>query len=122
MGIEYSFLADWLTKFHTSTPLIQALWLIAMAGTLCAFAFCFSWCVRGVVFAIAQKRPKEPKEPSGQVLYSVAKMEDGELRVFRHVPDLAEIHHEALGLLTRRDRGAMPTDQPREAATRTEVA
>jgi hypothetical protein len=94
MAIEYSFLADWLNKFHTSTPFIQALWLVALASV--PFSLC--WCLRGMALAFA---PKRRTEPIGQTLYSVAQMEDGALRVFRHVPDLAEINREALALLAK---------------------
>jgi hypothetical protein len=108
MGIDYSFLADWLNKFHTSTPLIQALWLTAIAITPIGVTVSICWCLRGIVSALAQK---QHREPIGQTLYSVAQMEDGELRIFRHVPDLAEINREALRLLANRSAEEMPAGQ-----------
>jgi hypothetical protein len=105
MTTDYSFWADCLSKFHTSTPVIQALWLLAMAGTACVGFYSICWCLRGMAFAFAAK---QQPETDGQTLYSIARMDDGALRVFRHVPDLAEINREAFALLAKPQEAAMP--------------
>jgi hypothetical protein len=93
MTADYSFWADALSKFQTSTPIIQALWLIAIAATFSAMAFAICWWICGVATVVARRRPLEP---IGQTLYSVARMEDGQLRVFGHAPELVELSRDAL--------------------------
>jgi hypothetical protein len=60
------------------------------------------WCLRGI-FA-----PKQQPETDGQTLYSIARMDDGALRVFRHVPDLTEINREAFAMLAKPQEAAAP--------------
>jgi hypothetical protein len=105
MTTDYSFWADCLSKFQTSTPIIQALWLLAIAGTACAIFYSICWCLRGMAFAFA---PKPQPETDGQTLYSISRMDDGALRVFRHVPDLAEINREAFAMLAKPQEAATP--------------
>jgi hypothetical protein len=69
----YSPVADWLSKFHTSSEPIQALWIVALAATVLGVAWCLTAPVR--LWLLARR---DRGEPRGELVYGVYR--DGEGR------------------------------------------
>jgi hypothetical protein len=92
MTADYSFWADALSKFHTSSILIQALWLIAVPAMLYGIVHSLCWCIRELAVIFTQRGVRVP----GQMLYSVSRMEDGQMQVFGHAPELVELNRDRM--------------------------
>jgi hypothetical protein len=93
MTNEYSIWADMLSKFHTSSDWIQALWLIAVPAAFCGIVYCLCWCIREIALGLV--RPRD-NEPDGEMLYSINRVANGQLRVYCHAPQLVEMQHDEL--------------------------
>jgi hypothetical protein len=58
---DYSFWADALSKFHTSSILIQALWLIALPAMLYGMVHSLCWGDCRLAAVLAQRRAQLPE-------------------------------------------------------------
>ena len=86
MDQPYSFLADWLSKFHMASEPIQALWIVALSATVLGV----TWIVTRGVREIATRRPRQ--QPSGvdPFSYGVFKDPQGRWMVYSHGRDTTE--------------------------------
>jgi hypothetical protein len=76
----YSAFADLLSKFHTSSEWIQALWLIMVPAAVFSLAMSAVSLVRAILAALPMRR----REPSGELIYSIYRDRQGGLLVYRH--------------------------------------
>lgn len=83
MENQYSFWADLLNKFHTSSEWIQVLWLLALPLLL----FGLSWCVKGVLVAFARRK----SDAKGELVYSIYRNSENELLVYSHADTLEQV-------------------------------
>lgn len=77
MEPSYSVVADALSKFHTASEGIQALWLVTGAVTVLGTAFCGLQAVRAVAGLLALRG-----ERRGEALYAVYEEADGRLMLY----------------------------------------
>ncbi len=68
--MEYNFWADALSKYHTSIPLIQALIVLAAAGTVTAVAFCLCYAVKA--FSPYQEHHRQSATLEGAISMTAA--------------------------------------------------
>ena len=81
MDQPYSGFADLLNKFHTATPMIQALWLLVVPATVLGV----TWLVmRGLREIAAAKAPVQPGGPESLLVYGVVQDAGGRWHVIRH--------------------------------------
>jgi hypothetical protein len=66
MDQPYSFLADWLSKFHMASEPIQALWIVALSATVLGV----TWIVMRGVREVAAGRPGRAND-GGELHYGV---------------------------------------------------
>jgi hypothetical protein len=95
METDYIFWRELLDTYQSSNDLLKALWVVTPPAFVLLLIQQFLHHRRAVKMAAHDKAAK----PDGQPLYSVNRMDNGELRVFAHAPELTEINHEALRLL-----------------------
>jgi hypothetical protein len=55
-GADYSAFADLLSKFHTSSASIQALWLLVVLATVVGVPGCIAWSVTEIVRTLTGRR------------------------------------------------------------------
>lgn len=56
MDQPYSFWADALSKFHTSSEWIQALWLVTVPVTVVGAIACIMWGISQIVAVVRRSR------------------------------------------------------------------
>jgi hypothetical protein len=80
MEPQYSAFADLLNKFHTSSDLIQALWLVAVPVTVVGVTWCLTRLLCDI--AVAAMRPR--RESRNVLVYDVVQDAGGQWQVIRH--------------------------------------
>lgn len=90
---EYNFLADLLSKYHTSNALVQMFWIIALI-----FLF---WCIRDI-FANFFKR-KEGERENRKLIYTVYRDDDNKLKIYKHGDSMEKLTKEDILLLDNND-------------------
>jgi hypothetical protein len=102
------YLQEFLETYRSLNDWLKALWVVTPPTFL--LLLIRQWLNhRRAVKMAAPAQMANAKLPDGQTLYSVSRMDNGELRVFAHVPELTEINREALRLLVapREDRASI---------------
>ncbi|MFC4170932.1 hypothetical protein ACFOYU_02505 [Microvirga sp. GCM10011540] len=80
MDQPYSVWADLLNKFHTSSDVIQALWLVVVPVTLLGVTWLTMRTLRDIALAMRPPRP----EAKSLLVYGVVQDADGQWHVIRH--------------------------------------
>lgn len=79
MDQPYSAFADLLNRFHTSSDIIQALWLVAVPLTVVGVTWCLARVLRDITLAAMR-----PRSGSGSLLvYGVVQDASGQWHVIR---------------------------------------
>jgi hypothetical protein len=72
-----------LETYRSLNDWLKALWLVTPPG--------FVLGLTGLLLHHRRARVVKAELPGGQTLYSISQMDDGEMRVFSHLPELGEI-------------------------------
>jgi hypothetical protein len=80
MDQPYSVWADLLNKFHTSSELVQVLWLIAVPVMVLGVTWLVMRGLRDI--AVAIRRPRS--EAHSLLVYGVVQQADGQWHLIRH--------------------------------------
>ncbi len=103
MDQPYSPFADWLSKFHTSSEPIQALWIVALAAVAVSFVWSLTASLR--LWLVRRHRA----EPLGELIYGVYR--DGEGRwVVYAVEEARALNEESVRRLERPGLAFAPTE------------
>ncbi|MGO4524855.1 hypothetical protein AB4097_08325 [Microvirga sp. 2MCAF35] len=78
MDQPYSLWADWLSKFHTWSEFIQALWLVAIPVTVLGLAWLALRGIRDLIPALSRR------EWRGHLIYGVYQDPQGRWMVYWH--------------------------------------
>jgi len=98
---DYSVLADMLNKFHTSTPLIQALWIILLSLVLLGLG----WYFKEICIAFANSIEKTVAtfanrgRPAGESIYTIHRNDADEWVVYYNNPTPTQIESHNLVIL-----------------------
>jgi hypothetical protein len=111
MDQAYSPFADWLSKFHTSSEPIQALWIVALSATVLGV----TWIVMRGVREIVGRRARRPGE-SGHQLFDLE--QDGRWLVYQgrhgtHMVDRTSVPRNFIGHDVREVTGQRDAMLPR---------
>jgi hypothetical protein len=78
---DYSAFADLLNKFHTATPLIQALWLLVVSAMILGVTGLAMRTLRDIA---AMRTPSRRETSKSLLVYGVVQDEKGQWHVIRH--------------------------------------
>jgi DNA-binding transcriptional regulator YbjK len=81
--MDYHLFHELLETYRSLNDWLKALWLVTPPV--------FVLGLTGLLLHHRRARATSAQLPGGQTLYSVSQMDDGEMRVFSHLPELGEI-------------------------------
>ena len=105
MENKYSFGADLLNKFQTSTEWVQGFWLLVVLLLLLGLG----WCVKEAVVAFAKRKSL----PRGKLLYSIHRSDENDLLIYSYAEEpLEQVDTDSIILLPATTKHKKPLDEP----------
>src|SRR5215212_11044195 len=98
----YSPLADWLSKFHTASEPIQALWIVAIVVVALGIVWAFTLPLRVWLSALRERGERRGAE-GGELVYGVYRDGQGRWLVYAE----GEVRALEAGRLERLERGLL---------------